>query len=78
MMTHQQGLQLHQWRRKPNHLGPGITIHLYIIHYFDVTMQVLFGDFYVPMKCVKSYWLIQVEVWGLDAILDVAYEGALW
>ena len=20
----------------------------------------------------------KVEVWGLDAILDVAYEGALW
>ena len=21
---------------------------------------------------------VQVEIWGLDAILDAAYEGALW
>ena len=64
------GLQLHQRRPEPDHLGPGFS------SFFNVAC--IFFTFLHTNDTNENNWLLKVEVWGLDAILDVAYEGALW
>ena len=49
-----------------------LTLHAFFLHFYTPMIPM------IPVIPVKIIGYNKVEVWGLDAILDVAYEGALW